>query len=166
MPPGFVPPPGWLPDPAWGEPPAGWPIWVDDQQSPRRWLTWRRFVQTGVIAFVVAIVVVAVTAHDRADKAQGAHRVIYTVTGDGSANNVTYLVAGGEQQANSVSLPWSYEAQLSARASGAAVVVTAQRASGDDGGSISCDISVDGSSVVHNTSSGQYAVVTCSAPLS
>ncbi|SDS35838.1 hypothetical protein SAMN04488570_1704 [Nocardioides scoriae] len=33
---GWSPPAGWQPDPSWGPAPPGWPLWVDDEQTPRR----------------------------------------------------------------------------------------------------------------------------------
>jgi hypothetical protein len=57
-----------------------------------------------------------------------------------------------------VSLPWSK--QFTAGSGFQSFVVTAQNGGG---GSISCSITADGKTISSQTSTGEYAVVTCSA---
>lgn len=157
------------------EPPSGAP--VERKRRP----VWPWWLAVAVVVIAIASYVTVKQNH-KAKEAAG-HAVVYTVTAppaavpfdcsgqscvpttDDMASSINYLTANGSQQANGQSLPWTYSAQLRALRSGAAVVVTAQRASGDDG-TITCTIKVDGVVAATNTSSGQYAVVTCSAPLS
>ncbi len=82
----------------------------------------------------------------------------YEVIGDsGAANNVTYEINNGQQQDTKVALPWSKEFTIGQGFQ--PLVLNAQNAGG---GSISCRILVDGSVVSEHTSTGQYAVVSCS----
>ena len=82
----------------------------------------------------------------------------YEVSGSASvANNVTYEINNGMQQNNNVVLPWSKEFTIGKGFQ--PLVVNAQNAGG---GSISCRILVDGGVVSDHTSTGQYAVVSCS----
>jgi hypothetical protein len=97
------------------------------------------------------------------NEAPPSHQVTYRVTGDGPASMIDYLVPGGQQQAADASLPWQWDAQLVAKHSGAMLYVSAQAGAS---GSVTCEIIRDGVTVTHNTSVGQYAIVTCSAPLS
>lgn len=64
MPPGFVPAPGWLPDPAWGEPPHGWPLWVEDSHqlapAPTQVIVQQPKKGKGAIGCLSVIVVVLV----------------------------------------------------------------------------------------------------------
>lgn len=87
----------------------------------------------------------------------GAGNVVYEVTGTGRANNITYGdVTKGLSQQNGTKLPWTKTAPASDGF--AAYGLTAQNGGS---GEISCKITVDGKEVANNTSSGQYAVVSC-----
>jgi hypothetical protein len=87
----------------------------------------------------------------------GASNVVYEVTGTGKANNITYGdVTKGLSQQNGTKLPWKKTVPSSEGF--AAYGLTAQNGGSGD---ISCKITVDGKEVASNTSSGQYAVVSC-----
>lgn len=93
------------------------------------------------------------------------HHVVYSVTGSARTSGlIDYVVAGGQQQVNGTALPWTFAQDVVARRSGASVFVSAQNAGAS--GSISCEIDMDGKTVASNTSSGAYAVVSCSVPVS
>jgi hypothetical protein len=85
----------------------------------------------------------------------------YELTGTGNASTVAYSSdgSGSQSQEASAKLPWSKEIKLP-RGKIGVPVITAQRGSGN--GDITCRILVDGKEVKKATSSGQYAVVTCS----
>jgi hypothetical protein len=140
------------------EPPVLTPL---DQSTPtsRSLVGWW---PVGVVA--IAAVVWLITSHPWQHPLAG-HQVTYLISGDGAANNINYVVPGGSQQANDVMMPWSYSVGVRALGPGAVVTVVAQRKDGD-GGLITCEIDVDGRAAVKNTSTGAYAVVTCTAPLS
>jgi hypothetical protein len=89
--------------------------------------------------------------------ASGASGVVYEVTGTGRANNITFGdVTKGLSQQNGTKLPWKKTAPTSDGF--AAYGLTAQNGGS---GQISCKITVDGKEIANNTSSGQYAVVSC-----
>lgn len=84
------------------------------------------------------------------------------VTGTGtSASSIAVLVGGQESEHNDVSLPFSMPVPW-----GHGIVVTAQTADGSSTASITCHIDgSDGAELVSNTSTGPYAVVTCTTSI-
>ena len=83
--------------------------------------------------------------------------VVYTVSGSGKANNISYGEATkGISQANGERLPWT---KSTAATEGFAIYSLVAQNNGS--GEITCSITVDGKEIATNTSSGQYAVVTC-----
>lgn len=167
----FNPPPGWppidgsklpldwQPDPRWGPLPEGWQLWVYEEKKKASDGQWALAVASVAIIAIPAIVIGVHRMH--AAKAAAGHDVTYKVSGASTAS-IDYVVAGGQQQANDVPLPWSDTEGLRALSSEARVYLSAQN--GGDG-SITCEIDIDGSPVVTNTSTGAYGVVTCVAPL-
>lgn len=91
----------------------------------------------------------------------GAAAVVYEVSGGESAGNITYSANGtaGIAQENGVALPWTKEVQFAEGALRVATL-TAQNAGGGD---ITCRITVDGEVVAELTSSGEFAVVSCTS---
>lgn len=79
-------------------------------------------------------------------------------TSDGSQMDVTYELGSDQSQANGSASPWSKTATSPDAVTMASVVAQSQ---GDGGGTVSCSITLDGKVVKTNTSSGSYAVVTC-----
>jgi hypothetical protein len=93
-----------------------------------------------------------------------AETVVYAVTGSGvdGAGAISYIVPNGtfgQEQAVNVGLPWSKEIPITG--TNLVYVLTAQGSGG--GGSITCTITVRGRVVSTQTSTGAYAVVTCSS---
>lgn len=100
--------------------------------------------------------------------AQGAseHTVTYDVTGNGTkATSVAYLTfdngSSGTSQANDTAIPFHKTVPIKGGSlfSTSIFSLVAQSA---DGTSITCKITVDGKVISTNTSTGQYAVATCS----
>ncbi|WP_141287100.1 MmpS family transport accessory protein, partial [Pseudonocardia saturnea] len=90
--------------------------------------------------------------------------ITYEVTGSGGAGSVTYIKDEnfGQEQANGVALPWTTEVTFDAGAlSFQPLSLVAQS---DSGGSdeITCRILRNGEEITSSTSSGPYAVVSCS----
>jgi hypothetical protein len=76
--------------------------------------------------------------------------VVYAVTGDGRAINITYVDTGGVLQTEfNVVLPWSKEVQLASPASDSASVSII-----NVGREVSCSISVNGAQVQQRTGAG------------
>ena len=89
--------------------------------------------------------------------------VTYEVDGDADRGNVTYTADENLDlsQQNGVALPWTVEVPFPGDFSVALLALTAQ--SGEDGpGEITCRILRDDEVIAERTSSGPYAVVTCS----
>nr|WP_218862200.1 MmpS family transport accessory protein [Actinopolyspora biskrensis] len=141
---------------------------------------------TGVIAFIVSIVVFAVFANqvdkhfDDVNRGPGADRssspsgtnqdgsggdqggsgageVVYEVTGSGGANSITFGRGGQTSQNTNAELPWSKTAE----AAEGMDFYSLSAQNGQGGGDITCKITVDGEVLAENTSNGQYAVVSC-----
>jgi hypothetical protein len=88
-----------------------------------------------------------------ADLDFGEKLVTLTVEGSGKAT-VTYMKSGGQEQ-KEVTLPWTSEIKASFISS-----LVAQKKSGNSA-EISCKIAEGSEVIADNTSSGPYAVVTC-----
>ncbi|MFT4088257.1 MAG: MmpS family transport accessory protein [Gordonia sp. (in: high G+C Gram-positive bacteria)] len=93
---------------------------------------------------------------------KAAATVVYEVTSDsGSATSITYFGENGNQsQETGAALPWKSKPFDKAKTT--LKTVTAQNGGG---GTITCKIIVDGKVQVENSSSGQYAVVSCNGKL-
>jgi hypothetical protein len=83
--------------------------------------------------------------------------VVYEVAGTGQANSISYGGTGGISQANGEQLPWTMQA--SATRGFGVYSLTAQNGGS---GAITCRITVNGQPIAQQTSTGQYAVVSCS----
>lgn len=96
------------------------------------------------------------------------HQAVYAVTSEGAAtaNNISYFSIAngqsGQEQANGAALPWSKTVDLgSGPFNFSSLSLTAQAAQGAT--SISCTITIDGKVKAQQTSTGPFAVVSCSA---
>lgn len=92
--------------------------------------------------------------------------VRYEVVGDGVATaSVTYVADENfsQQQANGAALPWSADVAFpDAGVLGVQPLVLTAQSQSQTGGEITCTILRDGVVVTSSTSSGPFAVVTCS----
>jgi pyruvate/2-oxoglutarate dehydrogenase complex dihydrolipoamide acyltransferase (E2) component len=108
----------------------------------------------------------APAAPPAAPPASDTDKITYEVTGSGvsKANNITYVKDKnfGQQQENSAKLPWSKSVEFpNGMFDVQPLSLVAQSGSGGSG-SITCRILKNGTEVTSSTSSGPYAVVTCS----
>lgn len=98
-------------------------------------------------------------------------RVVYTLESDAPTVSATYatLDSGniGSSQENGVALPWTKELDVNDSLFNSftltGVMDPVLDGSATDGSTITCRITVDGEVVAEQTSSGQFAAVTCSA---
>jgi hypothetical protein len=92
--------------------------------------------------------------------------ITYEVTGDGvaKANNITYVKDSnfGQQQDNGAKLPWSKTIEFENGLFDAQPTSLVAQSGSGGSGSITCRILRNGQEVTSSTSSGPYAVVTCS----
>lgn len=84
------------------------------------------------------------------ERPSDAETVIYSVTGEGRAINITYVDTGGVMQTEfNVALPWSKEVSLAlpAKSSASVAVINVGR-------DVTCSVSVDGAQVRQRTGRG------------
>jgi hypothetical protein len=89
----------------------------------------------------------------------GTHHVTYKVSGSATRALITYATPGGQAQQNGAAVPW----RKAFTAKDYTVLTVSAQNKG--GGTIRCEIDVDGKAKNKQSSSGAYAVVTCTAPL-
>ncbi|GAA0644408.1 hypothetical protein GCM10010174_79260 [Kutzneria viridogrisea] len=92
--------------------------------------------------------------------------VVYEVTGTATgASTITYNSDGETsiQQETGATVPWKHELDVPSTQRLTILQVSAQNAGG---GTITCTISVGGRVVKTGTSTGQYAIASCNAPVS
>ncbi len=93
------------------------------------------------------------------------HTVVYSVTGTGQANDITYATIqegsgqNGTSQVTNVNLPWS----KTITASGLFTAFDVTATVGQAGGTVTCTISEDGTRLATNTASGAFASANCNA---
>jgi len=116
-------------------------------------------LSVGIVAIAVLVLAGCTSVPDDADRETPV--VVYDVVSDGpTAGYVTYLSTTGTEQATGATLPFSKEIpldntlferstfSLSAQSSAGATMIT-------------CTITVDGEMVSEQTSTGEFAVVSC-----
>lgn len=91
------------------------------------------------------------------DSKAGGKKVVLEVTGPKSAD-ITYGLGTDQSQDNGAKLPWKKE--LTSKET---LIIPTVVAQSKGSGEITCKITVDGKVVKENASSGQFAVVTCTA---
>jgi MmpS family membrane protein len=96
----------------------------------------------------------------------GTDEITYEVTGEGvsKANNITYVKDKnfGQQQENGAKLPWKKTIKMENGLFDAQPTSLVAQSGSGGSGSITCRILKNGQEVTSSTSSGAYAVVTCS----
>lgn len=170
------------PQDQYGPPAGGWPA---PQQAPKKRRRWP-WILGGIILLIVLISAVngggeaptpdaptapaagqqqpapAPAAAPQANTG-GGDVVTYEVTGSGKATNVTYIKDKnmGQEQVAAASLPWSKQVTFDGGTfSFQPLSLVAQN--GQSGGNITCKISKNGKEITSSTSSGPFAMVTCS----
>ncbi|HVC68042.1 MAG TPA: MmpS family transport accessory protein [Acidimicrobiales bacterium] len=120
---------------------------------------WLLIVVVVLFGGCAAIVVGAGTAVNNANKAQ--HTVVYSVTGDGTADLTFDTYANGNSGTSQVtgqSLPWTKTIVASGLFNIYSVSATIST-----GTTATCTITVDGKVLSTHTSSGQFATADCNA---
>lgn len=119
----------------------------------------RRHVLIGLV--VLAVTGIACGGTEVTSSSTKSKEVIYEITGQGTPTaSITYGHGSDTSQENDVPLPW----KKALTDTGDLIVPTVSAQSGSDGsGTISCKITVDCKIVKENTSTGAFAVVTCTA---
>lgn len=115
-----------------------------------------------VVLFLGGCITVITSVGVAVDKAVTANQtVVYTVTGDGTAN-ITYDTwtnnNSGTSQVSDAAMPWTKTITATGTFSTFSVMAQLQT-----GTTSTCTITVNGKQVSSNTSTGQYSIATCSA---
>ena len=93
------------------------------------------------------------------------HTVVYSVTGSGQANDITYATLqegsgqNGEAQVTNVNLPWT----KTITASGLFTAFNVSATVGAGGGTVTCTITEDGQQLATNTATGAFATADCNS---
>jgi len=95
--------------------------------------------------------------------ADGTHTVSYTVAGTTKKASITWTTPSGVEQDSEAKLPWTKTLKFK---NADAISVSGQSAGdlagpGTAGGTITCEIKVDGKVVKKGSSKGEFAVVSC-----
>lgn len=123
----------------------------------RRVWFWLLVVLVVLFGGCIAIVAGGSNAINNADHVQ--HTIVYTVTGNGTADINYFSFSNGNSgsaSVNGANLPWTKTFTASGIFSGYDV-----SAIGDTATSLTCSITIDGKQVAHNTGTGQDANVDC-----
>ena len=122
----------------------------------------RKLLAAGVLALSALALTGCAAAND---EATDEHVVIYSITSDASSStSLTYVIVDGADvslaQADDATLPWSKTVTIADGAFSNSILRLAGQL-GATGSTITCDISVDGTSIASQTSTGPAAAVTC-----
>ena len=120
---------------------------------------------------VVAIIAIATSGGGASDgSASGTVEVVYTLESDAQQISATYTTLDGgnigQSQANNTTAPWTQTLQVEDSFIQSFSLVGQMSPVFDgsaDGTTITCRITVDGEVVAEQTSTGQYAIVTCAS---
>lgn len=115
----------------------------------------------GLVVCIVWVAVISKVVSDVQDQATQQHTVVYEITGDAKAVDVSYTTFGehtllieGESGAPT---PWTKTVQATGFLDGAQFTATAD----EQGGSVTCKVTVDGKVTKTATASGPHAMATC-----
>ena len=127
------------------------------------------------LAIIVVVVIIAVSTSGGGGKSGGSAsdtvEVVYSIESDAAQVSATYATLDGgnlgQSQDNNAVAPWTKTLQVEDSFINS-FTLTGQMnpvldGSAPDGTTITCRITVDGEVVAEQTSTGQYAIVTCSA---
>lgn len=123
---------------------------------------------TGLVLSLVGLLVVILwgavinKANDEITEESNREAVIvYEVTGDATNVDVTYSVFSDQNMSTKdetvATLPWSKEVKTKGYVKEGQLIVT----TGEEGGSVTCKVTVDGKVVDTQTATGQFVLATC-----
>lgn len=129
-----------------------------------------------LLAIIAVIVIVSVATSTGGSDGDGGSasdtvQVVYTIESDAPAISATYSTLNGgnigQQQNNEVPAPWTQTVEVEDNFVQSFSLIGQMTpvfdGSAPEGTTITCRITVDGEVVAEQTSTGQYAAVTCAA---
>jgi hypothetical protein len=114
----------------------------------------------GLVMCVLWAAVLGKAANDVEEEANREAVIVYEVTGDATNVDVTYTTFGdtaATSQEKVATLPWTKEVKTKGIIKEGQLIVTA----GEQGGSVTCKVTVDGKEVKTQTAAGPFAMATC-----
>lgn len=120
---------------------------------------------TSILGLVICIVWVAVINKAVDDVREEVNRpttVTYEVTGDATNVSIDYTTFGDQttgENETAATLPWTKEVQTKGVLTGGSLIVT----TGEEGGSATCKVTVDGNVAKTSTARGPFAIADCTA---
>lgn len=121
-------------------------------------------VVVSIIGLVICILWTVVWKQASDEVNQEANReavIVYEITGDAQNVDVTYSVFSDANMSTKdetvATLPWKKEVKTKGLVKEGQVIVT----TGEEGGTVTCTITVDGKKVESNTASGPFEMATC-----
>jgi hypothetical protein len=128
----------------------------------------------GILSVVLVVVYAAIffgisqSVADSSAAAEAEHTVTYTVTGDAATADISYSTysssgASGTSSANGTKLP--FEKKITVKGSSESFdfnLFSLTAMSDVDGGSVTCEIKIDGDVVSTNEANGSFALASCS----
>lgn len=113
----------------------------------------------GLVVSVLWVVVIGKAISDVNDQATRKHTIVYSVTGDAKTADIDYSTFEQSTSVHSetgAAVPWTKTVEATGIYVGAFTATT-----GEDGGTVTCKVVVDGKEVKTATASGEYAVASC-----
>lgn len=138
-------------------PPTYQPPYPAPSSQPKKKRTGRTL---GLVALLLLVLcgsgIAAVVIATGGGTKSATHTVVLEVSGPATAD-ITYGIGADQSQETDATVPWRKELT-----SDNAVLITVLLAQSKGTGPINCKITVDGAVVKQNTSTGEFAIVTCS----
>lgn len=133
---------------------------VKNGKATNKWLSIIGIIASvvGLVVCIVWVAVIGSAVNDVNKEVNRVAKVKYEVTGDAKSVDVSYGEALNPKEETVTTLPWSKETENKGVVKGGLLTVTA----GEEGGSVTCKITVDGQVVSTKTASGAFASAVCS----
>lgn len=130
----------------------------------------KKYICAAAVIATLALAGCSSTAKDATpavEEEQVANTVTYEVTSDGpTASSVTYMTLNnggtGQEQATDAALPFTKELTLEDGGAFSTNVFSLVAQAAEGATTISCKITAKGEAIAEQTSTGEYAVVSCS----
>ncbi|GLZ29138.1 hypothetical protein Lesp02_13280 [Lentzea sp. NBRC 105346] len=111
----------------------------------------------GLVVCIVWVAVIGSAVNEAKEEVERVAEVTYDVTGDAKNVDVTYGEVLNPVDEKVTTLPWTKQVQNKGVYKGGMLTVTAD----ENGGTVSCKITVDGKVVSEKTDSGPFASAVC-----
>lgn len=133
---------------------------VKKGKATNKWLSIIGIIASvvGLAVCIIWVAVIGSAVNEVNDEVNRVAKVTYEVTGDAKNVDVTYGEVLDPKDETVATLPWTKQVENKGVIKGGTLTVT----TGEDGGSVTCKITVDGQVVSTKTANGAFAVVMCS----